>query len=87
MTKDEDVLKFVPPVTNGNSIFYINNNQLGYFEQSDRYNDSPVTYKPKDPIKERYRKEWFNLIIRSLNSVDFKLEKERDYNRYKDLEY
>jgi hypothetical protein len=82
-TKDEDVLKFVPPITSGNSIFYISCDKNGYFEQRDRLNKTPVTYVPTNSIKERYRKEWFDLIIKSLNGLNYDLKLDRDYDRYK----
>jgi hypothetical protein len=81
--KDEDVLKFVPPITSGNSIFYISDDKNGYFEQRDRLNKIPVTYVPSNSIKEKYRKEWFDLIIKNLNCITYDLKLDRDYNRYK----
>ena len=85
VSKEEDVLKFVPPITNNNAIFYISNNKHGYFELNDQFN-SPITYVPKDVTKEKFRKEWYDIIINSLNSITYNLTLEKQHDRYKGME-
>ncbi|MDD4604630.1 MAG: hypothetical protein PHF97_12625 [Bacteroidales bacterium] len=86
ISKSEDILRFVPPLTNLNAIFYISENKSGYYEQSDHHNKSPVTYVPNNSAKEKYRKEWFDLIINALNKVDYSSRKSKYYDRMKELD-
>jgi len=86
ISKGEDIFHFVPPLTNSNAIFYISENKQGYYEQSDHYNNHPITYVPNNSTKEKYRKEWFDLIIKELNKVDYCNRKSKYYNREKELD-
>jgi hypothetical protein len=41
---------------------------------------------PNNSTKEKYRKEWFDLIIKELNKVDYCNRKSKYYNREKELD-
>ena len=46
-------------------------------------NKTPITYVPNNILKENYRKEWFDLIIKNLDCLKFDLIMDRSYVRYK----
>ena len=84
--QDEQTLKFVPPLTNRNAIFYFSSKQKGYFEQSDRQNNNPLTYIPKDKNKERLRTAWYKIIYEAIAKENFNFKARPNYDRYKELE-
>jgi hypothetical protein len=86
VSKDEAILKYVPPLTNNNAVFYISSTKSGYFEREDRDHTNPTTYVVSNLTKERYRKEWFTLILSNLNKLNYNLIKEKEYNRFEESE-
>ncbi len=86
VTKNEQTLKFTPPLTNQNVVFYISKSLQGYFEQPDNMNNNPTTYYPTDKTKESLRAEWFSAIYKALNNEDFSLKAKSVYDRDKELE-
>jgi hypothetical protein len=60
---DALTLKFVPPLTTENALFYYSLKERGYFEQGE-----PVTYS-KEERKEKLRKKWFDECISLLRQI------------------
>jgi hypothetical protein len=79
--EERSSLKFIPPFCNRNALYYFYGVGSGYFELPDIYNSNPVTYVP-DPAKEKTRKEWFNLICRTLYAARFNFNVLNNYDRY-----
>jgi len=82
VTKDEQELIFIPPVQ-PTLIGYFKNKSEGYFEQPKSKNE-PVTYSPNNKIKEKLRKEWFQIIYKTLVNIQITQNDYRPYDRYKE---
>lgn len=70
----ELTLKFTPPLTSQNSLFYLSSKQTGYFEQ-----DNPVTYVA-NADKDKVREKWFNECLSVIGQTKH-LEIESTYKR------
>lgn len=74
VSPDELTLKFTPPLTSENSLFFLSSKRTGYFEQ-----DKPVTYVANTD-KDKLREKWFNECLSVIRQTRH-LEIERTYKR------
>lgn len=74
VSPDELTLKFTPPITSENSLFYLSSKQTGYFEQ-----DKPVTYVANTD-KDKLREKWFNECLSVIRQTR-QLKVESTYKR------
>lgn len=79
VTKDEETLKFVPPLIFGNVVYVITKGKNNYFELTD--DNQPLTYYPTDKKKEALRKSYFKCIYHALSKVNYSLKVQASYNR------
>lgn len=85
VSKDEQTLKFVPPVTTKNAIFYFMKDNSGYFELPDESTKSAMTYYSTNISKEKLRKIWYNEIYQTLLYEKFNFKILNNYDRYKGI--
>jgi hypothetical protein len=77
--KSEQVLKFIPPITDGRAIFYYTRTNSFYFEIPSH--GDPTTYV-SDSTLIPYREEWYKQIYDKIHGIKIQDLPYKTYDRY-----